>query len=103
MDLSKLILKVLSFSLVVFILSIQPTLTDAIQINSTQAISTHQQFAALKYEVKETTSLDNPVIDPNFNTLRNRDMNKTQAIILVGGIILIATLAPLITWWYFSR
>ncbi len=67
-------------------------------------VALHQDyFASLNYEVKESTSLDNPVVDPNFNTLRNKDMNKIQAIILVGGIILIATLAPLITWWYFSR
>ena len=59
--------------------------------------------AELKYEVKEKTSLENPVIDPNFNVMRNKDMNSIQAIILVGGILIIAVAAPIAAWWYFSK
>ncbi len=60
-------------------------------------------FSELGYEAKEKTSLDNPVVDPNFNVMRNNDMNQFQALILVAGILIVAVIAPLVTWWYFSK
>ncbi len=60
-------------------------------------------FSELKYEAKEKTSLENPVVDPNFNVMRNTDMNKPLAVILVGGILIVAIIAPIVTWKYFSR
>ena len=47
-------------------------------------------IAALKYEVKEPTSLENPVTDPNFNVMRNKEIGKSRAIPLVVGILIIA-------------
>ncbi len=59
--------------------------------------------AELPYEVKENTSLENPVVDPNFNQMRNEDMGSIQASIIVVGVLLIATIVPVVTWLYFSR
>ena len=60
-------------------------------------------IAALKYEVKEPTSLENPVTDPNFNVMRNKELGKSRAIPLVIGILVIAIVAPIATWMYFSN
>ncbi len=60
-------------------------------------------FAALKYEAKEPTSLENPVTDPNFNVMRNKELGKATAIPLVVGILVIAIAAPIATWIYFSN
>ena len=60
-------------------------------------------FAALKYEVKESTSLTAPITDPNFNVMRKKELGKSMAIPLVIGVLLIAIIAPLATWWFFSK
>ena len=57
----------------------------------------------LNYESKNPSSLENPVIDPNFNVMRKKEMGKSFAIPLVVGTLLLAVIAPLATWWYFSR
>ena len=57
----------------------------------------------LQYEAIEKSSLENPVVDPNFNTMRDEGMNKVTATIIVVGVLLVATVAPLVTWWYFSK
>ncbi|KGG12429.1 MULTISPECIES: hypothetical protein [Prochlorococcus] len=80
-----------------------PTISIANDLSFSSPLPNNTLLASLKYEAKENTSLENPILDPNFNTLRNKDMNKGQAVILVGGILLIAVLAPLVTWWYFSN
>ena len=60
-------------------------------------------LATLNYEAKESSSLVSPITDPNFNVMRNNDMNQLQALILVAGILIVAVIAPLVTWWYFSK
>ncbi len=60
-------------------------------------------LAVANYEVKESTSLTDPVTDPNFNVMRKKELGKAFAIPLVAGILLIAIAAPLATWWYFSK
>ena len=60
-------------------------------------------FAALKYEIKESTSLIDPITDPNFNVMRKKELGRSMAIPLVIGILLIAIAAPLATWWFFSK
>ncbi len=60
-------------------------------------------IAALKYEAKEPTSLENPVTDPNFNVMRKKELGKTKAIPLVVGVLIIAIAAPIATWMYFSN
>jgi len=60
-------------------------------------------FAALKYEIKESTSLTAPITDPNFNVMRKKELGRSMAIPLVIGVLIIAIVAPLATWWFFSK
>ncbi|WP_206537150.1 hypothetical protein [Prochlorococcus sp. MIT 0603] len=60
-------------------------------------------LADLNYETKETTSLSDPITDPNFNVMRNNELGRSLAIPLVLGVLIIAIITPLVTWWYFSR
>ena len=60
-------------------------------------------FAALKYEIKESTSLTDPITDPNFNVMRKKELGRSMAIPLVIGVLIIAIVAPLATWWFFSK
>ena len=99
----QLVSKVLSLILLAFLVLLKPAVTMASVDNPLNPMLSSLNMAALKYEIKEKTSLKNPVVDPNFNTLRNKDMNTTQAIGLVGVILIIAVIAPVVTWWYFSN
>ncbi len=47
--------------------------------------------------------IEGEVTDPNFNVMRNKATNKTTAVAWVVGCLLVATVVPLGTWWYFSR
>ena len=60
-------------------------------------------FAALKYEIKESSSLTAPITDPNFNVMRKKELGRSMAIPLVIGVLIIAVVAPLATWWFFSK
>ena len=60
-------------------------------------------FAALNYEVKESTSLTAPITDPNFNVMRKKELGRSLAIPLVIGVLIVANAAPLATWWFFSK
>ena len=60
-------------------------------------------FAALKYEIKESNSLTAPITDPNFNVMRKKELGRSMAIPLVIGVLIIAVVAPLATWWFFSK
>ena len=93
----------ISFSL--FIL-ISLTLPVEALIPNTTLESLSQQtvyLASLQYEAKETSPLTTPITDPNFNTMRNKEMGKSFAVPLVVGTLLLAVIAPLATWWYFSK
>ncbi len=48
-------------------------------------------------------SLNTEITDPNFNKMRNNDTSKAKAITIVVGLLLVATVIPLGTWWFFSR
>ncbi len=52
-------------------------------------------------EAKST--IDSAITDPNFNQMRNNDTGKFKAIFLVGGLIILAVVVPLGTWWALSR
>ncbi len=60
-------------------------------------------IATLKYEAKDPTTLQNPVTDPNFNVMRNKELGRSRAIPLVVGVLIIAIIAPIATWMYFSK
>ncbi|WP_320674785.1 hypothetical protein [Prochlorococcus sp. MIT 1341] len=47
--------------------------------------------------------IEGEITDPNFNVMRNQATKKSTAIAWVVGCLVIATIVPLATWWYFSR
>ena len=55
------------------------------------------------YEKSQPSSIDNPVVDPNFNVMRSKDTESSTAIYIVVGLLIAATIIPLATWWYFSK
>jgi len=62
-----------------------------------------QQKTIINYEKSQPSSIDNPVIDPNFNVMRTSDTESSLATYIVIGLLIAATIIPLATWWYFSK
>ncbi len=63
-----------------------------------------QQKTIINYEKSQPSSIDNPVVDPNFNAMRNVDAESSStSIYIVIGLLVAATIIPLATWWYFSK
>jgi len=62
-----------------------------------------QQKNIINYEKSQPSSIDNPVVDPNFNTMRSKDTDSSTATYIVIGLLIAATIIPLATWWYFSK
>ena len=81
-----------------------PTTTYAEGIrNINKLFVVTQQKAIINYEKSQPSSIDNPVVDPNFNTMRTKDTESSTAIYIVIGLLVAATIIPLATWWYFSK
>ena len=62
-----------------------------------------QQKSIINYEKSQPSSIDNPVVDPNFNAMRAQDAESSTATYIVVGLLIAATIIPLATWWYFSK
>ena len=62
-----------------------------------------QQKTTINYEKSQPSSIDNPVVDPNFNAMRSKDSDTSTATYIVVGLLVAATIIPLATWWYFSK
>ena len=62
-----------------------------------------QQKNIVNYEKSQPSSIDNPVVDPNFNVMRSKDTESSTATYIVIGLLIAATIIPLATWWYFSK
>ena len=62
-----------------------------------------QQKTIINYEKSQPSSIDNPVVDPNFNVMRAEDTESSTATYIVIGLLIAATIIPLATWWYFSK
>ena len=62
-----------------------------------------QQKTIINYEKSQPSSIDNPVVDPNFNKMRAEDAESSTATYIVIGLLVVATIIPLATWWYFSK
>ena len=62
-----------------------------------------QQKTIINYEKSQPSSIDNPVVDPNFNVMRSKDTSNSTATYIVIGLLVAATIIPLATWWYFSK
>ena len=70
-------------------------------INSVFVVA--QSRATITYEKSQPSSIDNPVVDPNFNVMRSNDTDNSTATYIVIGLLIAATIIPLATWWYFSK
>ena len=81
-----------------------PSTTYANEISSiNKYFGITQQKTIINYEKSQPSSIDNPVVDPNFNTMRSKDTDSSTAIYIVIGLLIAATIIPLATWWYFSK
>ena len=95
---------ILSFILTSFIFILLPSNTYANEISSiNKFFGITQQKAVINYEKSQPSSIDNPVVDPNFNTMRSKDTESSTATYIVIGLLIAATIIPLATWWYFSK
>ena len=86
------------------ILILIPSITYAKEISSiNKFFGITQQKTVINYEKSQPSSIDNPVVDPNFNTMRSKDTESSTATYIVIGLLIAATIIPLATWWYFSK
>ena len=93
-----------SFIFTGLILILIPTTTYAESLsNINKLFVVTQQKTTINYEKSQPSSIDNPVVDPNFNVMRSTDTESSTAIYIVIGLLLAATIIPLATWWYFSK
>ena len=101
LKINKYILSII-FTGLIFILNPSTTFANEIpSINKYFGIT--QQKTIINYEKSQHSSIDNPVVDPNFNTMRSKDTDSSTAIYIVIGLLIVATIIPLATWWYFSK
>ena len=90
------------FTGLIFILL--PTSTYAEDVkNINRIFVVTQQKTSINYEKSQPSSIDNPVVDPNFNVMRSKDAESSTATYIVIGLLVAATIIPLATWWYFSK
>ena len=81
-----------------------PSSTFAEGVNNLNRVfGVTQQKTIINYEKSQPSSIDNPVVDPNFNVMRSSDTNSSTATYIVVGLLIAATIIPLATWWYFSK
>ena len=93
-----------SFIVTGIILILTPTYTYAEGIsNISKIFVVTQQKTTINYEKSQPSSIDNPVVDPNFNVMRSNDTESSTATYIVIGLLIAATIIPLATWWYFSK
>ena len=81
-----------------------PSTTYAESVSSLKTFfAVNQQKTVINYEKSQPSSIDNPVVDPNFNVMRSSDTESSTATYIVIGLLIAATIIPLATWWYFSK
>ena len=86
----------------IFILIPSTTYAEGIS-NINKIFIVTQQKTIINYEKSQPSSIDNPVVDPNFNVMRSKDTESSTATYIVIGLLIAATIIPLATWWYFSK
>ena len=95
---------ILSLVLTSFLFISTPEKTFAkINNNFGDLFSVSQKKTIINYEKSQPSSIDNPVVDPNFNVMRAKDTESSIATYIVIGLLIAATIIPLATWWYFSK
>ena len=101
LNINKYILSIIVSGLIFVLI---PSTTYAKEIGSfNNFFVTTQQKTIINYEKSQPSSIDNPVVDPNFNTMRSKDTESSTATYIVIGLLIAATIIPLATWWYFSK
>ncbi len=103
---TKHLYKTFFFSLLIigFLFISRPIRTYAENINNiSNLFMVVQQKSVINYEKSQPSSIDNPVVDPNFNAMRADDAESSTATYIVVGLLVAATIIPLATWWYFSK
>ena len=93
-----------SLCLISFLVLAIPLQVNAIHVSNLNNIFVlAQQKTIINYEKSQPSSIDNPVVDPNFNVMRASDTESSTATYIVIGLLIAATIIPLATWWYFSK
>ena len=101
LNINKYILPIIVTGLIFILI---PTTTYAESLsNINKLFVVTQQKNIINYEKSQPSSIDNPVVDPNFNTMRSKDTESSTATYIVIGLLIAATIIPLATWWYFSK
>ena len=85
------------------ILIVIPSTSYANVSNNINKLFVVSQQKNINYEKSQPSSIDNPVVDPNFNVMRSADTESSTATYIVIGLLVAATIIPLATWWYFSK
>ena len=101
LNINKYILTLI-FSGLIFILIPTTTYAESFD-NINKLFVVTQQKNIINYEKSQPSSIDNPVVDPNFNVMRSKDTESSTATYIVIGLLIAATIIPLATWWYFSK
>ena len=97
--LNKIFTIVISICLIAFI----PNKAYSQDLNTFNLFLVSQQNTVINYEKSQPSSIDNPVVDPNFNVMRTSETESSLATYIVIGLLIAATIIPLATWWYFSK
>ena len=101
LNINKYILSLIITGLIFILI---PSTTYANEISSVNKyFGVAQQKTVINYEKSQPSSIDNPVVDPNFNVMRSSDTQSSTATYIVIGLLIAATIIPLATWWYFSK
>ena len=71
---------ILSFIFTGLIFILIPSTSYATEISSVNKFfGITQQKTVINYEKSQPSSIDNPVVDPNFNTMRSKDTESSTA------------------------
>jgi len=101
---NKLLNKFFAILLAISTFTLVPLPTKALTFVSHESVLiVTPQKTVINYEKSQPSSIDNPVVDPNFNTMRDTDTESSLATYIVIGLLIAATVIPLVTWWYFSK
>jgi len=101
LKINKFILSLIFTGLIFILIPLTTYANEIISLNQYFGIT--QQKTIINYEKSQPSSIDNPVVDPNFNTMRSKDTESSTATYIVIGLLIAATIIPLATWWYFSK
>ena len=100
-NINKYLLSCIVTSMMFFLIPSTTFAGDLSNINRLFVVT--QQKNIINYEKSQPSSIDNPVVDPNFNKMRSNDTESSTATYIVIGLLIAATIIPLATWWYFSK